>query len=734
MPPETASSTVLPPETAAQLTTFARACKGAARAVSLYPAEHPAIETALSRLAAAAASAAARQPFTMAVLPDNLLVDGRGCARPDAAIADLAALLHSHLIGQLRVLRRADAGSWRIFLNLLAQDPLKIRSQGGIARAWATAGGLGIEVQELDYSTIIEERGSGEEATWNAIIANCLSVDALDLNDETLGALAAIAADAKRLGDLMARLEEQASGTGESHGRAASIVRLLVALHRHVAREDPASLETVLRNLAAAVTRFSPELLLDLLGASRQPNEEAAPLAEVFARVTDPMIARFVARVVVAERGCTARLAEAFRALAPDPQRQRTVAGLARREAANSSLGAEAGFEQLWARVEELLVSYSDKPFVPESYNLELSAARARSLEIEHVPDDPPARIAAWLTTVSDAHLRALDLQLLLDLLRIERDLERWPDVLELVTTQVDDLLLVGDLAGGRRLVEALVAAARDQSDPRTAAAAQAIDQLVRGPMISVLAGHLNTVDEEGVEQVKGLCAAIGSALIPRLADALSAEGRARSRQRLTELLMMFGEEGRQSVDKLRRSPSPSVRRTAVQIMRTFGGDEAVHDLAQMLEDPETSVQREAVRALISLGSADGHALLQETLASDTSPARAAVFQELTTTRDENATPLFCYIVRNGVCRGSLREIYLKAVARLGAVGGREAIETLREVLNRGNIWAPRRTREVRTAAAAALAAMKDGAGRPVLEEAAAQGAFGVRRVARKFL
>ena len=702
--------------------------------MSLYPPEHPAIETSLARLATAAASASDRRPFSMLVSPDNLLVDGRACQRPDPAIADLAALLHSHLIGQLTVSRRVDATSWRIFLGLLAQSPGDIRGQGGFGRAWTTAGGLGLELQELDYSTIVQERDSGEAATWDAIIANCLRTDALDLNEETLRALAEIARDPGRLGDLMARLEEQASGQGDTRGRADSVARLLTALVRHIAREDPDSMDSVLGNMASSATRLSPDMLIELLAASRQPGEEASPLTEMFARVTDPMLARFVSHSVIAERGCTARLAEAFRALAPDPDRQRTIAGLARREVTNSPLGAETGFEQLWTRVEELLVSYSDKPFVPEAYNMELSAVRARSLDVEHVPDDPPARIAAWLTTVSDANLRALDLQLLLDLLQVAQDADRWKDVLDLFATQVDDLLLVGDLAGAARLVEALTAAARAGTDDRARAAARTVEDLVAGSTISVLAGHLNTVDDEGVEHVKRLCAAIGPALIPRLADALSAEGRARSRQRLTELLMTFGEEGRQSVDKLRQSPSASVRRTAVQILRTFGGDEAVTDLAEMLEDPEASVQREAVRALIALGSSDGHAILQDTLASETSPARAAVFQELTSTRDENATPLFCYIVRNGVCRGSLREIYLKAVARVGAIGGRDGVETLREVLNRGNLWAPRRTREVRAAAAAALAAMKDGAGRAVLEEAAANGAFGVRRMARRYL
>ena len=42
--------TTLDAETTARLTEFARACKAAARAVSLYPAGHPAIGSTLGRL------------------------------------------------------------------------------------------------------------------------------------------------------------------------------------------------------------------------------------------------------------------------------------------------------------------------------------------------------------------------------------------------------------------------------------------------------------------------------------------------------------------------------------------------------------------------------------------------------------------------------------------------------------------------------------------------------------
>ena len=71
---------------------------------------------------------------------------------------------------------------------------------------------------------------------------------------------------------------------------------------------------------------------------------------------------------------------------------------------------------------EKLLTSYSDESFVSDEYGRELSSARTQAIDVEQISDDPPERISAWLTTVATSALRALDLTLLLDLLRIEED------------------------------------------------------------------------------------------------------------------------------------------------------------------------------------------------------------------------------------------------------------------------------------------------------------------------
>jgi hypothetical protein len=84
----------------AKLTDFARACKAAARAVTLYPSSHPAIRLSLGRLVDAASRMTEKGPVTLGVVPDNLLMDGAAPPRPDQAGRKTASLMHD--IGKVK--------------------------------------------------------------------------------------------------------------------------------------------------------------------------------------------------------------------------------------------------------------------------------------------------------------------------------------------------------------------------------------------------------------------------------------------------------------------------------------------------------------------------------------------------------------------------------------------------------------------------------------------------------
>jgi len=717
----------------ARLMEFARACKAAARAVVLYPAGHPAIAATLGRIAQITSPAALTSPLRITVLPDGLLLEDRPPARADAAVAELATLLHGHLIGQLVVHPGGDVEAWRAFLLLLGRTPESVRSDGGIARVWTTLAGRHVEVREIDYAEVLRERKGGESAVWDRVIANCLQGSVFELDEEEIKELLGIAIDGDRLSALLTTIEESADSSGGVGAKTAALMRMLRGIVDAVSKSDPERLEPVLRNMASAVGQVSPEVMLGLLH-EQQDDEGPRLMQAVVSRMTDRTIARFVSRHVIAESAPTDRLALAFQSLVREPDHQQRLLALAREDVAASPLGSTEGFESVWNHVaEKLLTSYSDETFVSDEYGRELSGSRTKAVEVERVSDDPPERISAWLGSIATTALRALDLTLVLDLLRIEPDDAKWGELMKPVVGLLEDLLLVGDFDAAIEVVSVLVreASAESSSPVRRQHAITAIDLLIAGSMMRHITTHLATIDEAQFERVKAMCVSLGEVLVRPLAEALSVEERPRTRERLTAVLLAFGSVGRRTIERLKMSQNPAVRRTAIQLMRQFGGSESLPDLTELLDDNEPQVQREAVRAILNIGTDAAFRILEQALTSGTTRSRDAIMQSMGLVRDERATPLFAYILGHVDHRGALAPVYLRTIESLGALRDPAGIAPLREALYKGEWWAPRRTAALRTAAAAALARIGTPEATSVLEEAVERGSRGIRSAAR---
>src|SRR5258706_2937973 len=133
--------------------------KAAARAVVLYPPSHPAVAATLGRIVQVTSAASLPHSLKLRVLPDQLLVEDRAPARPDAAIGELAGLLHDHMIGELTIQPGGDVDAWRQFLTLLGRIPDSVRGEGGLARAWAALAGPHIALREIECSAGLHERG-----------------------------------------------------------------------------------------------------------------------------------------------------------------------------------------------------------------------------------------------------------------------------------------------------------------------------------------------------------------------------------------------------------------------------------------------------------------------------------------------------------------------------------------------------------------------------------------------
>jgi len=717
-------------ETTARLADFARACKAAARAVSLYPAAHPAIGATLGRLTELTAGLTASGPFTLQVRPQTLLVGEAAPAKPDSAIVETADMLRRHLIGALTLNAGLDAASWRTLLLLLARTPEEVRADGGIARLWATAGGPSVEIDEIDYAEVLREK-EGDVATIERVIAAALAGPQLELDDSAMRTLLEIVGDPVRLNELMKRLEAATADKGVD-ARTAAFLNLLKGLTEYVSRTNPAQLDQVFRQVGHAAGTMSAEAMLELLARRTRPEAVVGSVNVVSAvvqRMADSSVAQFVSNSVISERGATERLAHAFQTLAPERDRQRHLLALAQEDVAASELGQEEMFAELWQRVEAMLTSYTDASFVSDEYARELTSARTRATDVEATNDDPPERMAAWLATVSDAALRTLDLQLLTDLLVIEADASRWRDIADTVITHAEGLVRVGYFDQAWVLADRL--AIEGQKDRvRGTAARAALERFGRGAMMKHVAKHLRGADDESYERFKHLCHGIGPAVIPPLAEALSAEQDARARRRLRDILVGFGAAGRESVQQLMNAPNWEVRRTAAYLLREFGGSEGLRELQPLLTDNEPLVQREAIQALVLSGSELAAQILLQALKTATGRSKQTLIGEVTAMRDERAGPLLCHIVRH-VDRRAFPLIYLGAIEAVGSFGGPDAVGALKDALQHGDWRAPLRTRRARAAAARALRRIGNTAAIEALREASTRGSRGVRSAAR---
>lgn len=733
MPSTTPTTEPMSAERSGLLAEFARACKAAARAVSLYPGAHPAIGGSLSRLVSATGRLTSDGRVVCSVHPDMLAIEGQAPVRPDPAIGELATLLHERLIGELTIQREADAEDWRALLLLLARAPEDLLAEGGIGSAWAGSGRAHFEIREIDYAEMLRERAGGEKAQWDRIIALCLQGDASGLDELALESLRECLSDPQRFGDLLEHFQKSEAVETLSVGAGvAALLKLMRTALEATRSRNPATAEHALQTVADSCARLTPEMMLAMLGSRLSSNADDAQMAnDLMQRMSDQTVASFVARSVTTEKGATERLAHALEVLVPEAERKGRVLELAHEAARESDGGQEEGFEQLWQSAADMLRSYSDASFVSDEYDKELTAARAQALEVERVSDDPPERVHAWVATVSESALQDLDLNLLRDLLRIEHDPALWEAVATIVVGEVERRTLIGDAPSAHALTEALVKETTAEGRPELrAVATRTVERLAAGPLVKHVGTSLRKVEEVEVEFLNRLCHTIGAGVVRPLAELLAVDENPKSTRRLRELLLGFGAAGRQSVEKLKNSPNPAVRRTAIDLLRAFGGQEALPELVSMLTDADPQVQRESIRAIVQIGTNNAYAVLQRALVSKNA-TRETVLQELLGLRDDKAAPLLCYVLKQTQPTGRFLKVHLDMIDALGNLRGHpESIRTLKQILYGGSIWTPFKTAALRRAAALALKHIGSDDATAVLDEAIAKGSRGVRKAA----
>lgn len=714
-----ADARTLPPDLSRKVIEFARACRAAARAVSLYPAGHRTVEDAVARVAEVARQAAGDNGLAVDVMPGDLRVAGLSPDRDDSGVRELSAMLHAQQIGGITLHATADRESWHTLLGLLGRPPEDNRRDGGLALLWKTAGGPSIELHAIDYAALLRE-GHGGSLARLLKAANDGALAAISLDD--LEAIIA-AVEARRTGQAVAEDSDEAAGR--------AIARLGALVLERGGTTDPARIETALARLAQLTERLSAEGMCGLVAARGAAGTggaggggDADGAEAVLAHLDANGKARFVATALTMEGSATARLREAFEALVPADDRRR-IASIAD-EMLPDAGAPPAELPRLRQELDNMVVSYDDSRFVGSSYARELTRARGRAEDLETARPDPADRVDQWLSSVSDSALRGLDLQVLTDLLAIDQDPGQFAIIAQQAATRIEELVRVGFIEPALAL-EGAIETARAAGGARADAAEAALARLRGGSLVRDLMPLVRRASPDDIDRITALLARLGPAIAPALASTLAREADPAARERLRSVLAGFGDAGEQAVRALLASDSAETRRNAALLLRDFSGAASVDVLERLLGDSDLRVRREALRALAVVEDPKAHERILRTLETVPADTQRALLDELGLVRDIRVSPLLALLALRWRER-RMTEASMRAVRLIGMLGSavtHDALDALARLLDAAQWWSPRRARLVREHAADALAAVGTPEARAALEAAVARGAKG---------
>ena len=365
--------------------------------------------------------------------------------------------------------------------------------------------------------------------------------------------------------------------------------------------------------------------------------------------MTDSAVSHFVARNHRSERDATGASPKPSRRSCPSRSRRQRLVGDGTRRDRRQSARRRRTFPELWNGRPSMLTCTATNAYVTKDYAGELSTARGHAGR-RGTDRRRSSRAVARRGCQRSATRRcgALDLELLLDLLRIEEEPGEWREVLDRVVAHVNDLVLLGDFESAVPLAQAIAAKRAARAAPDVAPfAAAAVDGSPPGQLMRDGRATCGRSSDEVAELAKALCHDARGRR-PSSGAGRSA-GRRRARARVPppdDILVSFGSRGhgRRRAAKLVGQPGRATHRDspAARVRRQRGAAGA----RAPLDDKEPNVQREAIRAIVNIGTDEAFAVL-ETGAREGQRAVARGHQRRARVdRDERAIPLFCHILK----------------------------------------------------------------------------------------
>jgi HEAT repeat protein len=739
-----ADATTLSPEISRSVSALARTLVATARSWALYPPDHPAVSGSLDRLRSAVGETCKGQLFAFSVTPDDLLVGGVPvAARDGGSVAEAARWLHDREILQLTFHGEVSVASLQRLLAMLSEDSRVIRQRGGPAKVWEHDGDASILIEQIDFSHVLQDRDvvnpvRRKDDLWRSIVRGVLE-RRRPTDEATQARLLEISADVVAIGELAGDViapHHTMDGSPMLTSQAAAVV---AAYHHLVGIVDVLSPERrseVMQNLAAATTNLNPHVVMQMLagggdevaGAAGGDAVAAGVVPGLIDAMDDSRVAQLLATTLAIEGQASERLATVFNTIATDDDRKRRVLSLTRRMLGETDFGRQDAFQNLWSSMEELLLTYNERPFVSQGYRQELDQIGARA---ERMSTAVPEDLTELVESLGQDNVRRLSVRLLIDLLKLERDPARAGELAKDVAALAEDLLLAGDYESALAVVKALQAQAADAKAVTSQGSRLALDGLVNTVAFVETAELLGETTEQEAAMFADICASVGPAATDALRVHLEADDLTTARARATAIIQSYGTRAVTRLAPLVGSKSWTAQRNAADLLGELAAAEAVPLLQPLLRGQDARVTAAAVRALSNINDPAAARAVHTVLRAATGEQRRAVVDALVAQRDARVVPVLVRIIEESEPFGHDHAIVMETLDALTRVGDDQAVPALSTLMRRRKFFARKKTRALKEGSLAALRAIKTPVAQRAIEEAARTGDGMLRKLAR---
>jgi HEAT repeat protein len=693
-----ARATELSPELTRSLSDLSRTLLAAARNWSLYPPQHPTVSASVARLSDAVRASSSGTVFSFGITPNTLMIEGTAADGSQPGIGEAAAFLHDRDLVAVTFIGEVPADALRALLRLLGLEPSERRSRGGPAAIWQAEGHSSVALEQIDYARVLaREDGTAAEPArrdnlWRSIVMSIASGQNAAFDAQAQQRLLAIAGSPVDIRDLATAVmapKHARDGSPMITSQAAAVLAAFRHLSSIVSVMAPERLPEVMGNLATAAAQLDAHVVIQALQQQDDPSAGIAVVSGLATAFDDTKVAQLLATALALDGKASDRLATIFNTIAPDEDRKRRVLTLTRSLLKESDFGKSGQFQALWTSMEELLISYDDKPFVSDRYRAALDGVGGRADRMG--AGDLPPELPEWIDSLGQQNVRSLSVTMLIDLLTIERDQGRARQIAEDMEAVAEDLLMAGAYADALMVTRAL--AARAAAPPAAIggdACRQALDQLGESLALRETAALAGEVDAAGWQTIQEIVDAIGIAAVEALKPVLTCEEDDPSVARAEDLVVRFGRLAVTRLASMIADPRWFVRRRAARLLGRIATAEAVPLLQPLLRGSDPRVAREAMSALAAIPDPAAARAIHTVLRLSTGDLRRAIVDVLVALRDPRVVPMLVRILEESDVMGKDHAVALETMRALAQIGTDQAVPALAAIARR-RAWLGRR-------------------------------------------